>query len=210
MPVNVRRLLTALILLSFVEGCSLFYSTPVKLVEEKPFYDPLPGALSDDYFHSPVGDLAGHYPSGWLLTNIEHISELENVGFVYTDSLRSWAITLMEIPGSADLRRRYEKDGLLAAAEESVNLHRQKVEGFRLTRNPEVFLQAKRQFANYEIVRGSAEMPLHSRYVIFTTGVRFYELAMIQLRETKPAEGYLANYRLLQSVIGSLEGVPGR
>lgn len=208
--VNLRLFFLALILLPLGEGCSLFYSTPVKLIEEKQFYEPLPAALSDDYFHSPAGDLAGHYPNGWLLTNIEHIPELENMGFVYTDSVRSWAVTLIEIPNSADLRRRYEKDGLLAAAEESLNLHRAKIAGLKLTRNPEIFTQARRQFANYEITRGTDGKVLRSRYVVFTTGVRFYELAMVQLLETGPVEGYLANYRLLQSVIGSLEGVPGR
>jgi hypothetical protein len=208
--VNLRLLLLALLLLPLAEGCSLFYSTPVKLIEEKAFYDPLPAALSDDYFHSPAGDLAGHYPSGWLQTNIEHIPELENVGFVYTDSVHSWAIALLEIPGSADLRRRYEKDGLLAAAEESLNLHKAKIAGVKLTRSPEIFYQYKRRFANYEILRGTDGSALRSRYVVFTTGVRFYELSMVQLVETGPVEGYLANYRLLQSVIGSLEGVPGR
>jgi hypothetical protein len=208
--VNLRTLLTAAALLSFLEGCSLFYPAPVKLVDEKQYYDPLVGKLSDDYFHSPVGDLAGHYPAGWLQANIEHIPSLENIGFVYADSIHSWALTLMEVPGSADLRRRYEKDGLLAAAEESMNLHKARIDGFKLTRNPELFRQSKREFANYEITRNSSAGPLHSRYVVFTTGVRFYELAMVQLLETKPSEAYLENYQLLQSVIGSLEGVPSK
>ncbi|MBS1903190.1 MAG: hypothetical protein JSS75_05755 [Bacteroidetes bacterium] len=204
-----RLLVLGLLCLPLAQGCSLFYPAPVKLAEEKAFYDPYPSALSDDYFHSPVGDLAGHYPSGWLQTNIEHIQPLENVAFVYTDSIRSWALTLIEIPGSASLRRRYDQDGLLAVAEESINIHRSKIEGFRLERNPEVFTQYHRPFANYEISRGPDHI-LHSRYVVFTTGVRFYELGMVQLRQTAPAGPYLSNYRLLQSVIGSLEGVPSR
>lgn len=196
----------SLALLLAASGCSLFYPS-VKLIEEKPFYE-YGGQLEDDYFHSPVGDLAGRYPKGWLQANIEHIQDLENVGFVYTNIDRNWAMILQEIPGSADLRRRYELQGLLAIAEESINLHRTKNNNFSISRAPELFKQSRMRFANYEIVRGYADTATWSRYVVFTTGIRYYELGMIQLRPVGPPNPYLENYRLLQSVISSLEGVP--
>jgi hypothetical protein len=187
-------------------GCSLFYSTP-KLIEEKPFYD-RGGQLEFDYFHSPIGDVAGKYPKGWLQVNIEHIQELENVAFVYTDTSRTWVLTLEEIAGSADLRRRYELNGLLAIAEESINLHRTRTHNIAISRPPEVFKESRMRFANYEITRGSGDSLTHGRYVVFTTGIRYYELGIIELRPHPSSESYLSNYRLLQSVISSLEGVP--
>ncbi len=199
-------LIISLALLLAAEGCSLFYPK-VKLIEEKPFYE-YGGQLEDDYFHSPVGDLAGKYPKGWLQANIEHIQDLENVGFVYTNVERNAALILQEIPGSADLRRRYEQQGLLAIAEESINLHRTKNNNFSISRPPELFKESKMRFANYEIVRGYGDTVTYARYVVFTTGIRYYELGMIQLRPASPSGAYLANYHLLQSVISSLEGVP--
>ena len=202
--------LFAATIVAFVSGCSLFYSTP-KVEPVKPIYNTIPHSLEEDYFHSPVGDVAGHYPKEWLQTNIEHVQELENLGFVYTNPERTWALTLEEIPGSADLRRRYEKDGLLAIAEESINLHRKKTPEFQISRAPENFTQSTMPFANYELTRGGADSTLHSRYVLFTTGIRFYEIGMSELTQsarTTANNGYLANYELLQSVISSLEGVP--
>ena len=187
-------------------GCSLFYTTP-KLIEEKPFYESS-GQLEFDYFHSPIGDIAGRYPKGWLQVNIEHIQELENVAFVYSDTSRTWVMTLEEISGSADLRRRYELNGLLAVAEESINLHRTRVPNISLSRPPEIFKQSRMRFANYEITRATGDSLIHGRYVVFTTGIRYYELGMIELQPHSQGEGYLSNYRLLQSVISSLEGVP--
>ncbi len=200
-------ILVLLALLVFGEGCSLFYSTP-KLIPEKHFYELLPASLEDDYFHSPVGDLAGKYPKGWLQVNLEHIAALENVAFTYTNPERSWAMTLIEIPGSADLRMRYEKSGLLSIAEESINSHRQKINNFTITRAPETFKQYGMHFANYEISRGSGDSIAYGRYVVFSTGIRYYELSMVQLRSGSNTMINIENYRLLQSVISSLEGVP--
>ncbi|HYM19828.1 MAG TPA: hypothetical protein VEW28_02370 [Candidatus Kapabacteria bacterium] len=202
--------LFAATIIAFTSGCSLFYSTPKPTIS-KPIYDAPSNALEDDYFHSPVGDVAGHYPKQWLQTNIEHVSELENLGFVYTNPDRTWALTLEEIPGSADLRRRYEKDGLLSVAEESINLRRKKTSEFQISRAPELFTQNSMQFANYEIVRKASDSSYHSRYVLFTTGIRFYEIGISELSQNarnSANNGYLANYELLQAVISSLEGVP--
>ena len=205
--VKLYRVAILLSLAVLASVCSLFY-TPVKLIPEKPFYEPLPASLEDDYFHSPVGDIAGKYPKGWLLANIEHIAELENVAFVYTNSSRDWAMTLVEIPGSADLRRRYEQNGLLAIAEQSIADHRTKSPSMTITRAPEDFKESRMHFANYEVARGSSDSTLHSRYVVFTTGIRYYELGIVELRPAEPSGGFMVNYRLLQSVIGTLEGVP--
>lgn len=194
-------------LLVVVEGCALFYSTP-KLIPEKHFYELLPQSLEDDYFHSPLGDLAGKYPKGWLQINLEHIAPLENVAFTYTNPERTWAMTLIEIPGSADLRMRYQKSGLLSIAEESINLHRLKIDRFTITRSPETFAQYGMRFANYEISRGSGDSMAYGRYVVFSTGIRYYELSMVQLRGVSNPMINIENYRLLQSVISSLEGVP--
>ncbi len=203
-------ILVLLALLVFGEGCSLFYSTP-KLIREKPFYELLPASLEDDYFHSqtlPTPDLAGKYPKGWLQVNLEHIAALENNIFTYTNPERSWAMTLVEIPRSADLMMRYEKRGLLALAEESINTRRQKINNFAITRAPETFTQYGMHFANYEISRGSGDSIAYGRYVVFSTGIRYYELSMVQLRGTSNTMINIENYRLLQSVISSLEGVP--
>jgi hypothetical protein len=63
-------------------------------------------------------------------------------------------------------------------------------------------------FASYEYAGSETRTgTIHqNRSVVFTTGARFYELAMIELKPTLKMN-HIANFRLLESVIGGLEGV---
>ena len=190
-----------------VLGCS----APKTVVKEDP-YPALPSsALDARYFHSPVGDVAGHYPAGWLLVNLENLPDFSNVLFVYTDPARTDALVLSEIPGTAELRRSVERDGLVAIAQQSFLLKSQKTAGkTKMTGEPQLFTEKNKIFASYEYtsVDSGGGPALINRAVVFTTGVRFYELAMIELLpsgeslEVRKSE----NFRLLQSVIGELEG----
>src|SRR5581483_3397482 len=81
-------------------------------------YAPILGALDENYFHSPSGDLAAHYPKDWLHVDIQTIP-MANVEEVYTDHERRWALVLSEIPGTAALRRSVERDGMTALADQS-------------------------------------------------------------------------------------------
>jgi len=193
--------------LLFLGGCSLFYSTP-KVEKIKPLYEMSETPLDEEYFHSPTGDIAGHIPKGWLQVNTESIPELENILSVYTDPTRSEAMVLMEIPGSADLRRKIERDGILALAEESFQSKVKKHPSISLTKRSEAFSVDSMLFVNYEYAQsiegGSA---LHNRVVAFSAGVRFYELAMVELRPEQGLKQETENFRLLQSVVAELEGV---
>jgi hypothetical protein len=193
--------------LLFLSGCSLFYSTP-KVEKRKPIYELSALPLDEEYFHSPTGDIAGRIPRGWLQVNTESIPELENILSVYTDKERSRAMVLIEIPGTADLRRKVERDGILALAEVSFQSKLLKRQGLTMTRQPEVFTVDSMLFVNYEYsqVIGNAGIS-HNRVVAFSAGVRFYELSIIELRPSNDSNQYLENFRILQSVIAGLEGV---
>lgn len=193
--------------LLFLSGCSLFYSS-AKVEKKKPLYGYSSTPLDEDYFHSPTGDVAGHIPKGWLQVNTESIPELENVLAVYTNPDRSRAMVLTEIPGSADLRRKVERDGILALAEESFQAKLQKHTSLTITLQPEAFTIDSMLFVNYEYIQKlDSGGVLHNRVVAFSAGVRFYEIAIVELRPSSNPNQYLENFRILQSVIAGLEGV---
>ena len=179
-------------------GCSLFYSTP-KVEKKKPIYELSETPLDEEYFHSPSGDIAGHIPKGWLQVNTESIPELENILDVYTDPQRSRAMVLMEIPGSADLRRKITRDGILALAEESFQSKLKKHPDISMTRRAEAFTIDSALFSNYEYSQPNDKSGvLHNRVVAFSAGVRFYELAIVELHPTNDSVQYAENFRLLQ------------
>ena len=190
-----------------VGGCQVF-KPEVKVEERRPPYEPLQNALSEEYFHSPTGDIVGHYPKGWLQVNVENDLELDQILFIYTDPARANGLVLVEIPGTAELRRLVERDGLVALTQESFRLKQAKSKSeLTITRQPEIFTLNGDLFASYEYssVDGSGAKRFH-RAAVFTTGMRFYELAMVQLK-TQTEDIARENFRLLQSVIGVLEGV---
>jgi hypothetical protein len=192
----------------FFSGCSLFY-TPPKPEKKKPIYEMSSFPLDEDYFHSPTGDIAGHIPKGWLQVNTENIPELENILDVYTDPERSFAMVLIEIPGTAELRRNVGINGILALSEESFATKQKKHPNVIMNRQPQSFTVDSMLFANYEYTQqlDSNKGILHRRVVTFAAGPRFYELAMVELRPAHDTDRYSENFRLLQSVIAGLEGV---
>lgn len=189
-------------------GCQLF-APKAKVVEEKRApYEPLANVLSDEYFHSPTGDIVGHFPKGWLQVNVENDPDLDQILFIYTDAKRANGLVLTEVPGSAEVRRLVERDGLVALTQESFRLKSAKSkQQLSITRQPEIFTIAGDLFASYEYSSTDADgSKKYHRGVVFTTGDRFYELAMVQLTVQSEAAA-IENFRLLQSVIGALEGV---
>ena len=194
----------------FISGCSLFYSAP-KIEKPKPIYEISAVPLDEEFFHSPAGDIDGHIPKGWLQVNTENIPELENILTVYTDPDRSSAMVLTELPGTAELRRKIAMSGILALAEESFALRKKKHPEIIMNRQPEAFAIDSMLFANYEYAQKSDSATLRHRVVTFSTGVRYYELAMVELHpHPHPESGEnraVENFRLLQSVIAGLEGV---
>ncbi len=182
----------------------------IPVVKPSPYPPYGPEALDPLFFHSPVGDIAGHYPLGWLLVNTEALPEFQNVLFLYTDRGRTNGLVLSEIPGSAELRRNVERDGLLAIAQASLAFKEQKQSKVKLTKEAELFSLNNRLFAGYEYTSpdSTGSVELDHRTVVFTTGVRFYELSMVELATNgvQPDARKMENFRLLQSVIGGLEG----
>jgi hypothetical protein len=192
----------------YLTGCSLFYTAP-KVEKKKPLYEMSASPLDEEYFHSPTGDIAGHIPKGWLQVNTENIPDLENILDVYTDPDRAFAMVLTEIPGTAELRRKVGINGILALAEESFAEKQKKHPNIIMSRQPQTFMIDSMLFANYEytLTLDSGKGTLHHRVIVFSGGVRFYELAMVELRPVNDAERYSENFRLLQSVSAGLEGV---
>jgi len=188
-----------------LSGCSLFYTKP-EVVIVRPPYEPIPNALDKDFFSSQTGDLIGHYPYDWLQVNLENNPELQDITEVYTDAKRANALVLEEIPGGAELRRKVERDGLIAVAEESIQLRLKKNRTFQVTKQPEKFETGGIEYSSYEYATTAQGGTLKHRVICVSTVVRYYELAMVQLRLNNDNTGYLENFRLLQSVIASLEG----
>ena len=66
-------------------------------------------------------------------------------------------------------------------------------------------------FSTYEYTSSdsSSGVTLQDRAADFTTGIRFYELAIVELRPNEVAQDTrkTENFRLLQTVLGGLEGV---
>ena len=195
----------------FISGCSLFYSKPeVKIV--KPPYEAMANALDIEYFRTPTGDLIGHYPKDWLLVNTDSVAALENIAAIYTNAERQSAFVVTEIPGTADLRRKVERDGLIAVADESLLLKKKKNPTLSVVKQPEVFVTEGIQYGNYEYqTSADGSDILTHRMVCVSTGIRFYELGIVELHRSSDKMRYKENFRLLQSVIHALEGtVPVR
>ncbi|MEI8135368.1 MAG: hypothetical protein WCH46_09925, partial [bacterium] len=122
---------------------------------------------------------------------------------------RAFSLALTEIAGTAELRRNIGLNGMEALAQESFAIKSRKHPDLKMSRQPQIFMIDSMLFVNYEFVRtGKTEgRILNSRVVVFASGTKYYELAMVQLHETTDLERYSENFRLLQSVIAGLEGV---
>ena len=205
----------ALLVLSAIiglSGCSLFQHVE-EVKPSGPKYEVLPGSLENEYFHTPTGDVAGMYPKEWLMVDVSRMPDMDGVLDMFTDKERASALILSEIAGTPEFRRNVERDGISALADESFRRKSRRSQlTVSITQKPEVFTLENKLFASYEYaigpitdtVRGPNRM---GRVIVFTTGARFYELAMVELRTDLPAERRTLNFRLLQSVIGTLEGV---
>ena len=191
----------------FASGCSLFSKAEKQSLPTTP-YPPLANARDQENFHSPSGDVTARYPKGWLHVNINTIP-MQNVLEVYTDPMRERALVLMEMPGSAEFRRNIERDGMRALADQSFAMKSAKLPGkLIITRAPEIYTVHNKLFACYEYADLSQDT-LHrkeNRVILFTTGAKFYELGIIEFSQPKEPAEHIQNFRLLESVIGSLEG----
>ncbi len=191
-----------------VAGCSIF-GPANKPAQIAPSYPPLAGALDEDYLHSPTGDIAAHFPLGWLQVDIQSIP-MANVEEVYTNPDRTWALILSEIPPTAEFRRNVERDGMLALTDHSFASKSAKCPGKLVIAHPtEVYSENGKLFASYVYAEdgGDSLHWIENREVLFTTGSKFYELGMVEIDTVvNPAEA-VQNFRLLESVTASLEGV---
>jgi hypothetical protein len=190
-----------------IGGCGLF-GKATKPVPIAPPYPPLTNALDEEYLHSPTGDLAAHYPKGWLQVDIRTIP-MKNVEEVYTDPDRHWALVLAEIPSTAEFRRNVARDGMMALADQSFATKSAKASGLIITRPAEVYSENGKLFASYDYAESGTDSThrIENREVLFTTGSKFYELGMIELDTIPNPSETVQNFRLLESVTASLEGV---
>jgi hypothetical protein len=192
-----------------IAGCGTLGkgSMPVPIA---PPYPPLAGVLDEDYLHSPSGDIAGQFPKGWLQVDIQTIP-MNNVEEVYTDPERHWALVLAEIPSTAEFRRNVARDGMLALPDQSFAAKYAKSPGnLILTRPAEVYSENGKLFASYNYAETGTDSlhRIENREVLFTTGSKFYELGMIEIDTTLSSQSErVQNFRLLESVTASLEGV---
>lgn len=190
-----------------IGGCSLF-GRGAREAAPGPPYPPFTGVLDENYFHSPAGDVAARYPSRWLHVDIRTIP-MENVLEVYTDGDRERALVLSEIPATAEFRRMVERDGMPALAEESFRVKSAKVPGkLTIIRPADLYTIGSKLFVSYDYADAGVDS-LHRKEtsaVLFTTGARFYEVAMVELVAPAEVSQHNSNFRLLQSVIASLEG----
>lgn len=192
-----------------VAGCGILGKAEKTPQPSSP-YPPLPGFLDQEYFHSPSGDIAGKFPAGWLRVNVASIP-MEHVLFVYSDPDRRTALVLSELPATADFRRNVERDGISALSDQSFANKVGRVKGLSIVHPTDVYTIGSKLFATYEyaepVLGGDSTARRVNRVALFTTGARFYELAMVELANPQSPAEHITNFRLLESVIGSLEGV---
>jgi hypothetical protein len=197
-----------------IAGCGIF-GKAVKPAAAPPPYPPLTNVLDEDYLHSPSGDIAAHFPNGWLHVDIQSIP-MTNVEEVYTDPDRRWALVLAEIPATAEFRRNVARDGMMALADQSFAQKSAKAHGkLVITRPAEIYSENGKLFASYDYAEAGTDTndrspSLHrieNREVLFTTGSKFYELGMINVGTLASPAETVQNFRLLESVTASLEGV---
>jgi hypothetical protein len=197
---------SCLVLAAFASGCGLFGKAEKPVVQNP--YTIIPGALGEDYFHSPSGDIAARYPKGWLQVDIRTIPR-QNVLEVYTNQDRTCALVLSEIPATAEFRRSVERDGMAALADQSFSSKSSNQPGLVITRPGQIYTENGKLVASYEYAEIQTDS-LHrrvNRSVLFTTGSKFYELGMIELQGAADSSQRVLNFRLLESVVASLEGV---
>lgn len=170
---------------------------------------PPSGTLDEDYIHSPSGDIAAHYPKGWLHVDIRTIP-MDNIEEVYTDRARTRALVLAEIPSTAEFRRSVERDGMLALADESFATKSAVAPGkLMITRPTDLYTENGKVLAcyDYSVLGADSSRAIQNRVVLFTTGAKFYELGMIELVPPKNPTAHVQNFRLLEAVTASLQGV---
>lgn len=202
------RLPIGLLLAALFAGCALFSKTEREASPTTP-YPALSDALDESYMHSPAGDIAAHYPKNWLHVDI-HSIPMENVLEVYTDRTRERALVLSEIPATAEFRRMIERDGMNALSEESFRRKSARTPGkLMITRPSMLYTVMGKLFASYDYAETGADSTNRREHsvVLFTTGARFYELSLIELSAPQNVPDHIQNFRLLQSVVASLEGV---
>jgi hypothetical protein len=116
---------------------------------------------------------------------------------------------LAEIPATAEFRRMVERDGMNALAEESFRRKSAKSPKELMIMRPSMlYTVSGKLFVSYdygEMFVDSTKRREHS-VVLFTTGARFYELSMVELVPPPAMAQHVQNFRLLQSVVASLEG----
>jgi hypothetical protein len=201
-----RRISYVLPLAFLAVSCGILSKTEKASLPKSP-YSALPAALSDEYFHSPAGDIAGRYPADWLRVDISSIP-MEHVLFVYTDRDRRRALILSEIPATAEFRRNVERDGITAVADQSFATKTARRAGLSIVHPTDIYTISNRLFASYEYAEpGDSTRRRINRVAVFTTGARFYELALAELSDPNSSTEHTTNFQLLESVIGSLEGV---
>ena len=204
---RIHHSLPLLIVVAVCSGCGVFGKAEKEAVPTTP-YPPLVNALDEEYLHSPAGDVAARHPLGWLHVDITTIP-MQNVLEVYTDPERAWALVLSELPATAEFRRSVERDGMAALVDQSFAMKSAKLPGkLVITRPTEIYTVNGKIFASYQYGDNSADS-LHrkeNREILFTTGAKFYELGMIELMQPKDPSEHLLNFRLLESVVASLEG----
>jgi hypothetical protein len=191
----------------FMAGCALFTKAEKPVIG--PPYTAIPGVLDEEYLHSPSGDIAAHYPRGWLHVDVRTIP-MQNVEQVYSDPDRNRALVLAEIPATAEFRRNLERDGVKAIADQSFALKSAHMPGkLVITRPTEVYTENGKLFASYQYAElGSDSLQRkENRVALFTTGAKFYELGLIELEKPQSPNDHIQNFRILESVVASLEGV---
>jgi hypothetical protein len=200
------RLAALLLVVVALSGCGIFGKAEKTPLPTAP-YTALAGSLDPEYFHSPSGDIAGRYPANWLRVNVSGMP-LEHVLFVYTDPERRNALVLSELPATAEFRRNVERDGMTALADQSFANKSSRHPGLSIVRPTDIYTIGGKLFATYEYSEpGDSTSRRINRVALFTTGARFYELAMVELQNPRSSNEQTTNFRLLEAVIGSLEGV---
>jgi len=131
---------------------------------------------------STNGEVTLNIPQGWFATSDEKSAPHLLIWLISNDY--NATITLTEMKASPEVHARLKENGLTALAMVSLDLRKAKATGmFEIVSPPQQFAANGHTFCGYEYTTDNRKTI--NRIIVFDTGKRYYELALVPL----PKEG---------------------
>lgn len=156
--------------------------------------------MSATVVQTAVGDVVARCPNGWMET-----MDLKNAPQIVLWLVKedySASISFTPIAMDPALYTTLKKDGLRSVAKVSLNLKKDYAQdSLKVIQETEYFRLNNRDFAAYEYSAGGSDVV---RVVVFDTGSRFMECAVLPATSPRGAEEIHRDFVVQQSVLASM------